>query len=305
MPCTACESDRMRFWTSIEGYALRECPECGYAELCEPGDPEQIRHIYNEAYFTEGGVGYPGYLDLGPALRATGRWYASRLLRYTNPGWVLDIGSAAGFILWGFREQGWQAVGLEPNAQMAAYGRQQLGLDIRRGEIERFEPDRLYEATLWVQVLAHVQDLNQALDRALRATRPGGLWLVETWDRASWLARLMGKRWHNYAPPSVRRWFTPKSLIALLRRRGLELLELGRPPKRTIGRHIRASLLYQARRWPYSRIWRALARCIPDRMVLPYPGRDLFYAVFRLLRCWWISTISRYAELEGVCGVLL
>ena len=41
---------------------------------------------------------------------------------------VLGIGSAAGFDLLPFREQGWQVEGLEPNAAMAKFAREQLQL---------------------------------------------------------------------------------------------------------------------------------------------------------------------------------
>ncbi|MCS7081756.1 MAG: class I SAM-dependent methyltransferase [Bacteroidetes bacterium] len=285
--CPVCGALAWRPWAVVRGFAILECAGCGFAQLAEEPESDYTERVYGDAYFSAGGAGYPGYEHLEPALRRTGRWYGRLLRQYGPAGWVLDIGSAAGFLLQGLQEVGWRGVGLEPNGRMCAFARERLGLEVRQGAIEAFEPDRLYDAVLWVQVIGHVRDLEAALERARAATRRGGLWLIETWNRSSWQARLWGSRWHHYAPPSVRRWFDPRTLSALLRRWDFELLRVGRPPKRTVGRHLRALLEHHSARWPLRGFWRALGRLLPERLVIPYPGRDVFYALFRRFACGW------------------
>ena len=77
--------------------------------------------------------------------------YAKLISKYTKPGKVLDIGSAAGFILKGFRDSGWICQGVEPNETMAAYGRRYLNL----GSIETLETNEQFDLTkAYVDLLA-------------------------------------------------------------------------------------------------------------------------------------------------------
>ena len=47
--------------------------------------------------------------------------YAKIIAKYSKPGKVLDVGCAAGFILRGFKDSGWDVYGIEPNETMAGY----------------------------------------------------------------------------------------------------------------------------------------------------------------------------------------
>ena len=116
----------------------------------------------------------------------------------------------------GYHEAGWHCVGVEPNATMAADG-QSRGIDVRHAMFEHFTmstDEPLFDAVAMVQVLPHFMEPAAALDVARAVTRPGGLWLIETWNRRSVVARLRGEHWHEYSPPSVLHWFTHQSLDA-------------------------------------------------------------------------------------------
>ena len=39
-----------------------------------------------------------------------------------------------------------------------------------------------------------------------------GLVLVESWDMASWYAKILGRNWHEYSPPTVLHWFSKTTL---------------------------------------------------------------------------------------------
>ena len=71
-----------------------------------------------------------------------------------------------------------------------------------------------------VQVVAHFHDLSRAFGNAARLTAPDGCWLIETWDSASWTARVLGAGWHEYSPPSVLQVFSRASLRGLCARMG-------------------------------------------------------------------------------------
>jgi hypothetical protein len=101
---------------------------------------EHVARVYGDAYFRNGGAGYPDYLSESDLLRARGRRYGGLVARHVPPGRLLDVGAAAGCVLRGFTDAGWSGVGIEPNAAMAAYARTGLGVDVQQAMIETWQP---------------------------------------------------------------------------------------------------------------------------------------------------------------------
>jgi len=92
--------------------------------------------IYSDDYFSGGGAGYDDYTLQANMLIPRGEYYAGKMNKYMPVGKVLDIGSAAGFILKGFENKGWKGTGIEPNSSMAEYGRKVVGVNIKKIAIE-------------------------------------------------------------------------------------------------------------------------------------------------------------------------
>jgi SAM-dependent methyltransferase len=195
---------------------------------------------------------------------------------------VLDVGAAAGFILRGLIDSGWAGEGVEPNAAMAEYARTRQQLKVSTCSFEDFESDSAYDLVTMIQVVAHFQRPAQALSKAASLLRPGGLLLIETWNPESWLAKLFGRHWHEYSPPSVLHCFPPETLARTAGAYGLSRTGSGRPSKWLNGRHVKSLLKYAL---PQNAAGRALAvlpsAVIPDSTRLPYPSFDLYWMLFR------------------------
>lgn len=174
-------------------------------------------------------------------------------------------------------------MGLEPNRRMAEHARRELGLEVEVGVLEGLEAKDSFDLVSMVQVIAHLRDPLEALARAAAATRPGGHWLIETWDRASWTARLLGRRWPEYSPPSVVRWFTPEEMRRLAGRFGLEEVARGRLVKWLKLSHARSLLLHELDGSWWGRLAGKALRLVPGWLTVPYPSEDLFWALFRKL----------------------
>src|SRR5262249_45645440 len=213
-PCVLCGGASARLF-SAHGHWVRGCTRCGHqaAEL-RPG-PDHIGRTYGDEYF-HGRSGYPDYLAEGALIRAQGRRYAALLQRYVPLGRVLDVGTAAGFILEALLEAGWTGAGVEPNAHMAALAQQRLGAPIHVGPLEEFESAERFDLVTMIQVIPHFCDLRRALAAAAAVTAPTGWWLIETWNRDDPSALLLGRHWHEYNPPSVLHWFNPAGLRRLV-----------------------------------------------------------------------------------------
>ncbi|MEP6947579.1 MAG: class I SAM-dependent methyltransferase [Acidobacteriota bacterium] len=273
MNCPLCSSDSKPAFEA-KGFPLEDCIACGHRFAAIIAGEAHLAENYSNDYFTGGGAGYADYLAEGAILRSRGRMYARKVATFIGPGRLLDVGSAAGFILKGFSDEGWAGVGVEPNAAMAATGRESLSLDIRVGSIETLIATERFDLVSMIQVAAHFYDPVMAFTKARDLLNEGGCLLIESWDRSSRMARVFGKSWHEYSPPSVLHWYTQSQLTTYLEGLGFSKIAGGRPSKKISGGHVRSLLKYRLGET-------RLLKLIPKQVNFPYPSEDLFWALYR------------------------
>ena len=266
---------------AAHGYGIRACGTCSHRFADIEVAANHTEQIYSDQYFQGGGAGYPDYLGEARILRNHGRWYGKRLAAYLPPGKMLDVGAAAGFVLQGFTDCGWQGHGIEPNPKMAAYARETLGLTVQAGALEDLQPNETYDLVSMIQVIAHFTDLRRALQVACDLTKPSGYWLIETWNKDSFAARAFGQNWHEYSPPSVLHWFSPTTLKALAAQYGLREIARGRPSKWINGGHAKSLLQYKLQGVPLGRQMGKLLNLLPEYLPLPYLADDLFWMLLQ------------------------
>jgi hypothetical protein len=198
-----------------------------------------------------------------------------------SPGTVLDVGAAAGYILKGLHQCKWEGLGLEPNATVAAHARDQLGLQVTVGTLEDYRSDHTFKLVSMIQVIAHFYDIRQALKAAAQLTEPNGFWLIETWNRNSLVAKLLGQAWHEYSPPSVLHWFSPGTLNRFVQQFGFREIARGRPPKQLKGAHAKSLLKYKLGTSRPGQLASRLLDLVPDNLIIPYPNFDLFWGLYQ------------------------
>jgi len=278
--CVVCEGPLAPLF--VKGaYTILACGACGHqmAELSDASD--HVARTYSDTYFFGGGAGYQDYLGEAKLLRSAGRRYGGILGRHTEPGRILDVGAAAGFVLQGYRDCGWDGVALEPNATMAQHARDELGLTVANCALEDFEPDRQFDAVSLVQVIGHFQQPQKALASCSALLLDGGYVLIETWDRLSWTARLFGQNWQEYSPPSVLHWFSIEGLCSMSKAAGLSYVAHGRPLKKIGGAHAKSLLLHKIENRFVQSLVGTAVRVIPDSMAIWYPFDDVKWVLLR------------------------
>ncbi len=266
---------------SVNGYFVCECDSCTHRSAELLNGENHVSTIYDDDYFFGGGAGYTDYLAESNLLIAQGRRYARLLSRHMQPGRLLDVGAAAGFLLKGFVEEGWEGHGIEPNKSMASHAFNELNLAVSAGSLENFESSQRYDLISMIQVIGHFVNVERAFEVAVRHLAPSGHVLVESWDRESWTARMFGRRWHEYSPPSVLHWFSRAGLEKLGSRHGLEVVKVGRPMKLLNGAHARSLLTYKLGNRGVGKAMSSFTRLIPSALPIPYPAEDLFWMLFR------------------------
>lgn len=266
----------------IDGFWILECPACSHQFADHQPCPQHPQQVYDDQYFQGGeNAGYADYLKDQDLLVQRGRNYGKLLHRYMAPGRVLDVGAAAGFILKGLTESGWSGRGVEPNPSMAKYAREAMHMDVLTTPMEAFHTEEQFDLITLIQVLPHFYDLNKSLEQLRSFTRPGGYWLIETWNKDSLTARLMGQHWHEYSPPSVLHWFAPSTLTRMAEKMGFTVVAKGRPQKKISGAHAKALVTYKLNGFATQTPVRQLIDLIPDRAVFPYPAEDLFWMLLQ------------------------
>ncbi len=255
------------------------CIACSHQFAVPDHVDRHTMETYSDDYFFGEGAGYQNYLDESSLLIARGEYYGAKLAKHVGVGTVLDVGSAAGFLLRGMANLGWAGLGIEPNQRLVTYAQETLGVNSICCSFESFASEREYDAISMIQVISHIVNPKNAIMKAAEWLDPNGLLLIETWDRSSWIAGFMGRRWHEYSPPSVLHWFTRTRLEELLSECGLEVIELGRPRRwlqvghaKSLVRHKYGVLAASALAW------------LPSKLQIPYLGDDLFYVLARKVK---------------------
>ncbi len=163
---------------------------------------------------------------------------------------------------------------------MGNFARTELHLDVETSSMEQSRIIETFDVIEMIQVIAHLASPQRSFARIAEWLNPNGLLLVETWNYQSWTAKLCGQKWHEYSPPTVVQWFTPKTLQRLALDHGLELVATGRPSKWLEAGHAKSILRYK---YPSSlaKVLLSPLAVIPDKLAIPYPAEDLFWAIYR------------------------
>lgn len=275
-----CEDDSVLLFIK-NGYPILESKKKFRRFTEVKNENTHLSKVYSDEYFFSGKDGYPNYFGEKDILYNRGIYYAQIIQRYLKPGKILDVGCAAGFILKGFESFGWDSYGIEPNSTMSAYGRCELNLDIYTGSLENYNSDNKFDLVSLIQVIGHFYDIDKAFEIIIRLLNENGIVLVESWNMKSLIARIFGKHWHGYSPPSVVNWFSDESIIKLFRSYGFELIESGYPMKQINLNHALSILKHNISNWLFNnRLMDYLDKSF-GKSVINYPPVDLKWYIFR------------------------
>ncbi|MBI5210209.1 MAG: class I SAM-dependent methyltransferase [Elusimicrobia bacterium] len=166
-----------------------------------------------------------------------------------SPKKLLDVGCGAGQFLAAARERGFEAVGLDTNAEALEAARAKGVTDVFRGtlaEFRRSHPGASFDAVTLFDVLEHVDDPNELIGLAAGLLAPGGVVAITVPNARR--PTLFGRDAFDQPPHHLTRW-DAEALTAFLARHGLSVRRLdaaGLPTwdfsRHFIGRCTRAAL---------------------------------------------------------------
>lgn len=185
--CPLCGGDRSEpAATRADGLCIVRCARCRLAHVNPRPGRDDIARLYGGGYFEDGsetGVGYAGYAR-APGLVRTVPPFDWGLLeqRGALAGLrVLDVGCAFGALVHWMQRAGARATGVDLASGAVAWGREQLGLDLRPGGVEAVRAEAgTFDLITMADVIEHVPDLSGFLGELRALLRPGGRVYVRT-----------------------------------------------------------------------------------------------------------------------------
>lgn len=144
---------------------------------------------------------------------------------FPQKGKLVEVGSGLGYLLNFFKEDGWDAVGLEPNAGMCKYAEVELGLTVIPKILEKagFE-DNSADTVLMMHVIEHVPEPDTTLKQIYRILKPGGILVLETPRYDTLAFKLLGKRERSLSCDGHIYFFTSDTLAQIAKKVGFTIM---------------------------------------------------------------------------------
>lgn len=250
---------------------------------------DELEQIYAPEYFKHSEEvpvdGYADYLGDSERHRETARRRLSLIGRFAQSGGrLLDVGAAAGFFVDEAIRAGWDAEGIDIAPHVAEWGRRELDVPLRVGEVSGVEGRGTYTVVTMWDYIEHSLDPAGELATSNELLAPAGIVALSTGDLDSVAARLSRSRWHLLTPRHHNFFFSASTLVRLLERNGFEIAWLGHPGSR----YSLAHLAYKFDRGARTAVTAAAARRIATSRLGHYSLRlnllDIVTVVARKVR---------------------
>lgn len=218
--CTLCKT-QSPYWFTKDAYPYYRCPSCDFIFVFP--SPADTASVYGKEYFTggEGGFGYVDYDADKAAMKSAFIEYL-KIMRASlgTTGKLLDVGAASGYFLDLARGHGWDVEGIEISTYGSELGRKK-GIPMHTGTLLTYPGgSKPFDAISMLDVIEHVQDPEAEIQKAASLLKVGGVLIINTPDTGSFIARLLGRHWHQYIPPEHIAMFNAKNLSQTLTRNG-------------------------------------------------------------------------------------
>jgi SAM-dependent methyltransferase len=145
--------------------------------------------------------------------------------KFPAHGTLVEIGSGLGCLLSFFREDGWNTIGIEPNAGLCLFAQQEFDLTIKRGTLfDARLPSACADVVTMIHVIEHVPDPMSIFREVHRVLRPGGWFVVETPRYDTLMFRIFGRRERSLSCDGHIYFFTTRTLARMATTAGFRIV---------------------------------------------------------------------------------
>jgi len=178
----------------------------------------------------------------GAGVTSTFRWQDRRaaLIQYKQRGSLLDLGCSSGSFLEFLKGEPWKLYGIEMSADCAKAAEEKSGAQVFVGDIVKAPfPPESFDVITCFDVLEHLYEPRQVLDKVMEWLKPGGIFYVLVPNVDSAEARVFGSYWGGLELPRHLFHYSPASLRYLAKSVGLQEISLVTRRNAVVGVNIR------------------------------------------------------------------
>lgn len=230
-PCFVCGTDQseiryrpdVRRWGYDGLFLLRRCRECGLVYNSPRLRQEELADLYRRNYYF---FARQTSTEISRIRQAYLRTIAN--IPGLQPGSLLEVGSAKGYMLALLAGLGWSVAGVEIADIAAEYSRQRFGVPVFTGTLEAFTRvnQRTFDVVLAQDVLEHVPEPAAFLGAARACLRPGGWLVIDTPNVGGRNVGSLGEGWRGFNPFHIY-LFDRYTLVRAVARAGFVVQRLG------------------------------------------------------------------------------
>jgi len=252
---------------------IAKCTYCNMVQIPKSWQPKNLLQTYGDVVDED-------YLDNFQVKKKTFSYAYKKIKKYTKKnGLLLEIGSYCGLFLIEASNNGQFCTGIEPSRWAASFSQEHLKectiINLPLEEATR-TIDIKFDTVISWDVIEHVQNPLKVMNDASALLKDKGYFIFSTIMFDSWLARVMGKKWHWIMDMHLY-YFTEQSIQYLLDNSGFKLIESG-------GYRHYASIKYAFRKLCFcfppsiARVMAKFEKIVPN-IVIPFTLGDVKYFV--------------------------
>lgn len=227
--CVSCgNSDIELNLTDFRGVKISRCNSCHLQFMNPQYSDEYLDEYYSTYTDSENDEGWDEALLYGH------NYYFTLIEKHIDVGEMLDVGCGAGHLLEAGAKRGWVGHGYDVDEQLTQNTSKRLGVDIGCGDFMTCELGGDYDLATMHQVLEHVKNPVQYIDKINSLMKKNGCFFVAVpnikslANRVKFRLERMGIRkkhigkYYDTAHHII--YFEPKTLVSLLEDRGFKVV---------------------------------------------------------------------------------
>jgi 2-polyprenyl-3-methyl-5-hydroxy-6-metoxy-1,4-benzoquinol methylase len=234
--CPVCDSAAIKnvlqvkdHTVSGESFTIAECQSCTLRFTQDVPDENTIAPYYkSEDYISHTNTAKGFINSIYHSVRKRTIEQKRKLVEKDTgikKGKMLDVGSGIGSFVNEMKQRGWDATGLEPDADARKVAKELYGIEL--ADMAKFYqlPAGYFDAiTLW-HVLEHVHDLSKYIQQLKMLLKEKGRLFIAVPNYTAADAKNYKEYWAAYDVPRHLYHFSPQSIETLMKKNGLQVLK--------------------------------------------------------------------------------
>ncbi len=214
-----CQNKNSKIVLETKGYKLYKCPSCNLIFAHKDEQKINATEIYDNYYQKETASRFGFLIELVVKMFRFVRAYKIFNLKPKAKS-ILDIGSGRGWMLYFLKKyfKYGKTVGTQIALNAYKFSKEKLKLEIYNKDLLELSFKKKFDIiTLW-HILEHVENPEKYIERIYKLLDTKGILYIEVPNFNSWASKLTGKHWLALDLKHHLVFFTPSSLISLLKK---------------------------------------------------------------------------------------